>query len=957
VSAAPDAAEPDPTRAGIFEPQLGVGGLLGVVKEVVGTDAAREIFTALGVSEETAKDAQPWFSLAFVEQMLERVAATAADPEVIERIGKTSLSARHLGFLYVFLRAFGSPEFTYGQLAKSTARFNKVGTFASEQLTAAQARLVYRPVEGAPRERTDYLCRIRQAHMAAIPTMFDLPAAQVTHPTCLLRGSDRCVYEISWTPAQSRRISRFAALLGFGVAFGLGALLAVDPAIAFAAGSGAALLSWSLGRTVELKRELQERARDISDRQDALGRSMIANEKRFAELLEAKAEVEKRVEQRTAELRRATRQLSTSLDEIQALDRAKTDFFNNVSHELRSPLTLLLAPLEDLVAGRAPPGGHTSAFSAMQRNGARLLRLINQLLDLAKIDAGEMKLSPVATDIVGLVRSALAGFDAAAQKKQVRLSLMAPEPCLPITIDPAWIESAVINLVANALRVTAGGMAVRVAIVDDGAEVSISVADEGPGIPAQEQSKIFERFAQGDSGKRIVGGTGIGLALVRESARLHGGNVRLASEPGLGATFTLILPRRSVALAIAPDEQAIQPELVAPAQGERQCPPSAWHSSLLVEEPGAEVETSERAGPMPTAPLAFVVEDNHSLREFLADVLAVRYRVHTFHRGSTAVSMARKLRPDVVVSDVAMSEMNGYEVCRALRAQHETRSVPILLVTARTELSSVLAGFDAGASDYVVKPFHGRELLARVDVHVRLRRMVQQLALRERHAMLGALAASIAHQVLNPLTTIVSGLPAMRARLEDRLASSEVELIAVMLDCAARIERIAGDLMVLSRVDRETRGPFRPSDGLRAAIRMIRSKLNYNVVIEEHIEDCPQIDGRAGDMNHVFMNLLDNAIRAVDAKGRIRIQASTQASAYTVAIEDSGPGVDDETAQKVFEPFFTTRPAGQGTGLGLAIARQVLEQCDGEIELGRSELGGAAFTVAIPLTHAASTRE
>jgi signal transduction histidine kinase len=300
--------------------------------------------------------------------------------------------------------------------------------------------------------------------------------------------------------------------------------------------------------------------------------------------------------------------------------------------------------------------------------------------------------------------------------------------------------------------------------------------------------------------------------------------------------------------------------------------------------------------------------------------------------------------------------MDGFELCRALRAEDKTRATPILLVTARTDIASVLQGFAAGASDYVLKPFHGRELLARVDVHVRLRRMVEEFALRERHAALGVLAASVAHQVRNPLTTLMSGLPAMNARLSKTLDSSTKQLIGVMIDCAGRIERMTADLMDLSRVDREVGGPFRPSDGLRAAVRLIGARLPPGVQVQEQVEDCPVTHGRPGDLNHVFLNLLDNAAKAVADNGTIQVSARCEQTMYVVDVGDSGPGVDEETARRVFEAFFTTRQAGEGTGLGLAIAQQVMLQCGGKIVLGRSPLGGAMFSVYYPLDAAMSER-
>ncbi len=222
---------------------------------------------------------------------------------------------------------------------------------------------------------------------------------------------------------------------------------------------------------------------------------------------------------------------------------------------------MILAPLEELVAGRPPPGGERAAFEVMHRNASRLVRLINQLLDLAKIDAGELQIVPTPSDLTALVRSALRGFEPAAAQKRVQLTLQAPQSMADVSVDVSWIESAVTNLVANALRLTAPNTAVQVRVIDDGDSVSVAVSDTGPGIAPADQQKIFERFAHGDSTRRPIGGTGIGLALVREAASLHGGDAAVVSELGHGATFTLTLPRGATA--------AVGGGKVSPAAAER----------------------------------------------------------------------------------------------------------------------------------------------------------------------------------------------------------------------------------------------------------------------------------------------------------------------------------------------------------------------------------------------------
>jgi signal transduction histidine kinase len=929
----------------IFRPELHsfpFRAFLDEARTTLGAAGLDELLKGYGVSLPELMDSSAWLSVEFVESFIRDILERSQDPALFDRACLLSMSPKYIGPLYPLLFAFGSPGFTYNQLPRAAGRLNKTGHWETAARGPGQVEMSWFPNPHSTQEAEQFVCRARKVQLERVPVLFDLVPAGVEHPQCLFRGDQACVYRVSYEEPRRRP----HALLGLASGTLLAAVLiqSQSTAIVGVASAGLVVGGWAVGRAVALRQDLRRRISDIERHNEALDRVTRTNEQRYTELLEAKSEVELKVEQRTAELRQATQRLSETLNEIQALDRAKTDFFNNVSHELRSPLTLILAPLEELVAGRVPAGGERAAFQAMHRSAVRLLRLINQLLDLAKIDAGEMKILAAPVDLPNLLRSAMAGFEAAAEKKGVALHTTTPAEMSPVVLDAAWIESAFTNLLANALRLTKRGGSVRVVVEDLGSDVEISVSDDGPGIAPDQQQKVFERFAQGDSTKGVVGGTGIGLALVREAMRLHGGDVKLVSELGRGATFTLALPRR-IDHPVAADT----PRSVATI-------PSQLPPRMIMHELAEERETVDRAGPAPNAALALVVEDNPELREFIANVLGARYRVRAASDGKKGAALALELRPDVIVSDVAMPEMDGYQLCRALRGHAETRATPILLVTARTEVASVLEGFEAGANDYILKPFHGRELLARVDVHVRLRRMMREFAVRERHATLGVLAASVAHQVRNPLTSLVSGLPAMRSKLGNTAGESTQQLLDVMIDCAERIERLTTDLTDLSRVDREVGGPYRPSDGLRAAIRLVKARLPETVAVEELIDDAPIIEGRPGDMNHVFLNLLDNAARAAGDEGRIRVEANVSDGAYFIHVGDSGPGVDDATAKHIFEPFFTTRRAGEGTGLGLAVAQQVVMQCGGQIELGRSELGGALFTVSIPITARPSIR-
>lgn len=763
---------------------------------------------------------------------------------------------------------------------------------------------------------------MRAANLAAVPTVFDLPTANVTHPRCMHRGDDACVYEVSFERRLPRWKSTLATFAGAGLGVGAGLALSLGwPWILLAATVGG-LAARGIVRPLELASETSRLAGLVAEQQDALVRSTIANEERFAELLEAKTEVDRQVEERTAELSATSAKLRETLDEVQALDRAKTDFFANVSHDLRTPLTLILSPLEALRRGEPPPGGERAAYESMHLASRRLLALIDRLLDLAKADAGRERLELRSTSLRELLVEVRASFEPAATSRGVELVVDCAVE-VPLALDARWVESALSNLVANALRFARSRIVVRAR--DLGGEVALEVEDDGPGIPEADRAVIFERFGQASDEARKRSGTGLGLAIVREAARLHGGSAAIEESTLGGARFVLRLPRT---IANAPPE------------------PIAVDASTLA----TPTVPADLQGPDAHAPLALVAEDNPELRRFLGEVLATRFRVRATVDGEEALAAAKAEPPDVVVTDVSMPRMDGLALVRALRSVAATRDIPILVVTARGEPAEVLDGFDAGADDYLLKPFHGRELLARIDVQLRLRTLARELAHRERLATLGTLASSVAHHVRNPLTALVSGLPAMRRRLADTVDPRSREMLDVFVDCAQRIERITLDLLDLSRVDRQEVASFEPGEGLAAAVRLLSARVPTTVAFEVDIAKSPPIEGRPADLNHAFLNLVDNAARAVGEQGTIRIGCRVEGDAYVVTVEDSGPGVPETLRERIFDRFITTRRRGEGSGIGLAITREVARGHGGEVSVDRSEaLGGARFVMRLPL--------
>jgi signal transduction histidine kinase len=352
-----------------------------------------------------------------------------------------------------------------------------------------------------------------------------------------------------------------------------------------------------------------------------------------------------------------------------------------------------------------------------------------------------------------------------------------------------------------------------------------------------------------------------------------------------------------------------------------------------------------------TAPLVVVVEDDDDLRGFIADVLGRDYRVSSARDGESGLTLINAVRPDAVVSDVAMPRMNGYEMSRRLRAQDEHHSLPILLLTAYRDVGRVLEGFDAGADDYLAKPFYARELLARVSVHVRLRRMARQLAHQERLASLGVLATSLAHQIRNSLVIIVAGLPAIERKL-GAMDARVKEVLDGAIQSAGRIERIVDDLMLVSRAGRATSEAFKPASDIDAVVRLIGVRQGAqasSLTIETDVDPEITLYGPPGEINHIFLSLIDNAVKAAGKGGVVHVRGRRAGVRFVLEVADSGAGVDAVDVESIFKPFWTSRAPGEGTGLGLAIAREIALRQGGDLKVGRSELGGALFTMTLPM--------
>jgi PAS domain S-box-containing protein len=422
------------------------------------------------------------------------------------------------------------------------------------------------------------------------------------------------------------------------------------------------------------------------------------------------------------------------------LDRAKTVFFSNVSHEFRTPLTLMLGPLEDtLAAGNDLPPQQRERLEVAHRNSLRLLKLVNTLLDFSRLEVGRIEASYEPTDLPRLTSDLASIFRSAIERAGLRLTINCPHLEEPAYVDREMWEKIVFNLLSNAFKFTfEGEIEVSLQKVDGFAE--LAVRDTGTGIPHQELPRLFERFyrVKGAPG-RTFEGTGIGLSLVLELAKMHGGTVRVHSELNQGSTFIVSLPlgkdhlpadrigaSRTVESNKLSGEAYLQ-EALRWLPGGEIIPDDAQAAALL--SPSTSLQ-SKRASEKSSRIL--LADDNADMRAYMQRLLGEEYEVEAVADGESALEIARERRPDLIVSDIMMPRLDGFGLLRALRADEALKSIPVILLSARAGEESRIEGLHTGADDYLVKPFSARELLARVRSHLAMARIRQEVTERER---------------------------------------------------------------------------------------------------------------------------------------------------------------------------------------------------------------------------------
>ena len=658
------------------------------------------------------------------------------------------------------------------------------------------------------------------------------------------------------------------------------------------------------------------------------------------------------------------------------LDQMKTQFFANISHELRTPLTLLIAPLEELLRQSSFDAATHENLKLMQGNAMRLLKLINDLLDLAKLESGRMQVRREPLPVEAFLKGLTQAIQGSAKDKRILLSTKVDTSVGTVLADRDKLEKIILNLLFNSVKFTPAGGSVSLSAAYEEGLLVLQVKDSGMGISEKDLPHIFDRFWQADaSAQRKYQGTGIGLSLVKEFTEAQGGWVAAESRLGKGTTMTVRIPAEksietTVSGSVGPPEGALQSR-----PGKADSPESAeWlqklyrRAELFPSMTPVAATLRQDAYGKGKQPKILVADDEPDMLRFLKSQLEKHYEIIEAVDGNQAMEKARQFLPDLILLDMMMPEKDGIEACKELRGLVSTQAIPVILLTARADDETKLAALNAGASDFLTKPFSTTEL------HVRVRNLVEnhqfqtdlarqkialestleqlketegQLVQNEKMASLGRLSAGIIHEINNPLNYTAQALYLLKTK-KDRMPEEDrekyQEVISDIEDGMGRVQRIVSSLRTFTHPHSAGRDLIPLQEVISMSLQLLSHELKDGIQMEVQVPLDQMVLADRNKLVQVFVNLIQNSADALkrkdwkDGSPRISIKSLPEDGRVRVNLRDNGVGIAPEILGKIFDPFFTTKDVGEGMGLGLSICYKIVHEQGGEISV-KSEKG------------------
>lgn len=705
--------------------------------------------------------------------------------------------------------------------------------------------------------------------------------------------------------------------------------------------------------------------------------------------------------------------------QLKQVDKLKDEFLANTSHELRTPLNGIIGLAESLmdgVTGQLP--SRTNANLAMiVASGKRLSNLVNDILDFSKLKNRNLVIYPKPVDlhtmadvVLALSKPLVSGKNA--EEKDIVLVNNVPHGLPAVMADEDRLQQVLHNLIDNAIKFTECGQ-VTVSALKLDSMLKISVSDTGVGIEPNKFDTIFESFEQVQGmADRDYSGTGLGLSVSRQLVELHGGELNVESELNVGTTFSFTLPMAADMPAVnIYAEQSVARLHYLEDEHDEEAEQEQWLDDLSqeqdvihqVQQSQVEVDSTDKGLGKQVINTKYVhdcskfrillVDDEPVNRQVLHNHLSVRnYQIVEASGGQQALKLVEEQGPiDLILLDIMMPNMSGYEVCKKLRQQYAVNDLPIIFLTAKNQVADLVQSFAVGANDFLTKPVSKYELLKRVETHLRLldinRHLEQKITERttelvhaEKMASLGTLTAGVAHEINNPTNFVHVSVKTLGVNLNEfkrvlmDLVTDEAEEsllkdfeqrfaaftddISTIVEGTGRIRDIVTDLQSFTQLDAELKTNVVVTDCLSSAINLVRTQNADVANFYSEFHDNPELLCYPAQLNQLFMNLIVNACDAIRAKmpdasegvtGEVRIVCRVQEPWVVITINDNGVGMTDETKSRLFEPFYTTKDIGEGTGLGLSIAYGIVNKHHGEITVESAINNGSQVTLFLPL--------
>ena len=658
--------------------------------------------------------------------------------------------------------------------------------------------------------------------------------------------------------------------------------------------------------------------------------------------------------------------------ELEALDRMKSEFFANISHELRTPLTLILSPVQDLLQNPNKLTNQTATLlKTVRDNALRLLKLVNDLLEILKLEDGKSNLYLEPIELNNFLASNVDSMTHMAEPRKITLKKELTAEPLVVEADSYALERIFLNLLSNAIKFTSEGGTITVKSWKDRGQAKVEIIDTGIGISQKDLPYIFDRFRQVDgSNTRKYQGTGLGLALVKDLTERLSGSVSVRSQLDVGTTMCVDFPLSEKKFSKQdienmPDEGDLLEVIHRSAE---------FTAALPVDTPFADEESElvESEGPS-----VLIVDDEPDMRGYLVGILSGDYNVIQARNGRKGLDLARKYKPDIMLLDLMLPEIDGLAVCKMLKDDPETRGIKIILLTARADDNVKIAALENGADDFLTKPFNKLEVLTRMKNLLQTANLEKNLTIRNRDLeetlknlkqtqsrlvqseklnSLGSLTAGLLHEINNPLNF---SLTAMQVAMRDPVMKNNEDIqetFSDIVDGMNRIKEIISDLHTFSHPSNiDNQKPFFFSEALESALRFTAHE-HGGILIKRELAGNDQVLGEQNHIIQVLINLLNNAVRAIengtgDNKGEITISSEGKNGRLIISVKDNGAGMNEDTMSRIFDPFFTTRDVGKGMGLGLSICHNIIKSHGGALEVTSSPGQGAKFTFDLALAN------